>query len=85
MERRSFPTKPPALPLNYHSGGPLIIGGPPHYIGGSPEVPRMTRQGLKSIEQQNFRELKKKVTAWETAGIIDEIAAKIDEELENSR
>ena len=41
----------------------------------------MRKQELKSIEQQNFTELKQKVTTWEKAGIIEEIAAKIDEEL----
>ncbi len=43
----------------------------------------MTKQELKSIEQQNFKELKQKVAAWEKAGIIDQIAAKIYEKLEN--
>ena len=53
------------------------------YTGGKPEVLRMTKQELKSIEQQNFKELKQKVAAWEKAGIIDQIAAKIYEKLEN--
>ena len=42
----------------------------------------MINQELKSIEQWNFRRVKQKVAAWEKAGVIDQIAAKIDEELE---
>lgn len=41
----------------------------------------MTKQELKSIEQRNFKELKQKVAAWEKVGIVDQIAARIDEEL----
>ena len=43
----------------------------------------MTRQELKTIEQRNFKRMKMKVAAWEKAGIIDQIAGKIDEELED--
>ena len=53
------------------------LGEPPRYVyRWSPEVLRMTEQELKSIQQRNFKELKKKVGAWEKADIIDEIAAK---------
>ena len=42
----------------------------------------MTRQELKSLEEEAFRQFKQKVAAWDTAGVIDQVAAKIDEALE---
>ena len=42
----------------------------------------MTRQELKRLEEQSFRQFKQKIAAWEKAGVIDQIAAKIDEALE---
>ena len=41
----------------------------------------MAYRESKAIEQRNFKRLKQKVAAWKKTGIIEQIAAKIEEEL----
>ena len=39
----------------------------------------MTRQQLKSLEEEAFRQFSQKIAAWKKAGVFDQLAAKIDE------
>ena len=43
----------------------------------------MTGQELKSRGEEAFRRFRQKVAAWHKAGVIDQVAAKIDEALED--
>ena len=57
---------------------------PGPYCQGNWEVMEMTRQELKSLEEEGCRQFRQEGAIWETQGVLGEIVAKVDEALQES-